>query len=184
MIEASVDQQEVQEEEETISTGIDVKIDKDISYKRVLLLSRLLRDLIHTEDLNTTMDTTAKKHGLDQAEVNVINHLAKVIGPFASTKADHPVYTIPMIMLCVHLLSACGYNMFVQSVFPTISAASIHAIDLNQLTLYQITSERFIVPISDSAIMSSINDARDLPDRIFSAFFNMDYIEKCRRRNQ
>lgn len=158
--------------------------EKDISNKRVLTLSSILRKLIHESDQENSMKKIVKRNQLTSREQTVINHLVNVLRPYAAIKTDHPAYTIPMVVLGIHVLTAYGYNKFVKSVFPIITPATIHSVDLDERTLYEITAERFVIPLNDQSIMTNSIDAEDHPDLIFHAFFDDGFIKQHVRRNQ
>lgn len=110
--------------------------------------------------------------------------LRGVLKPFSASNTDHPAFTIPMVVLSVHVLLAYGYKMFVPSIFPSITPATIHSIGLHQNMLHEISRERFVVELDQDIYMSSIDDAQDHPDVLFNAFFDINYINQHKRRTQ
>lgn len=153
-------------------------------------------------DRNWVKKSGAKDNDFTAEECDVVAFLANLLRPYVpklrlteegktEDSLAHVALRAPIVLLANSILRLTGYGHFCRRICPQISAAALHALPLSASNLYEMfcskRANQFDVmgpqgtPITDVLSVTSVEGNKDA---MFSAFFNMDTIQRICKAHQ
>lgn len=154
------------------------------------ILRKLLTEVLPDGDSISfeKIHAMANVNDLNDAELQVLQHLGQTLRPFTFPGAQVPnaCARISFIVLANSALRAAGYHDFMQELCPYVAPYSQHALDLNPGAIYEVFCRQnggvLNVKLSGRGYITSHMEARDKANAMISAFFDTEKIQNtCKR---